>query len=44
MKYGVMRAIIGVLLLVIGLALSSCVVYEEPGHWHGDHGWHDHWR
>lgn len=47
MKIGAVRAVLVMLLLAVGLSLSSCVVYEEPyrggGHWH-DHDWHDHWR
>lgn len=40
------RTVVTILLLSLGLALSSCVVYEEPGPYYGHHGWndHDHWR
>ncbi len=41
------RTIASILLLGVGLALASCVVYEEPGYYgHRGGGWHDHdrWR
>lgn len=51
MESGKVRSVLAILLVGLGLALSSCVVYDAPpyyvdrgppGHWHKPHGgWHD---
>ncbi len=35
------RTVLAIMLFSVGLALSSCVVYEPAPRYHG---YHDHWR